>query len=233
MRISAAEIRKMDESAIRDYSMPGLLLMENAGRGVSEIIFREYKPCKVLIFAGKGNNGGDGLVVARHLANHGYSVQLALFEDPAGLKDDSLLNFSIISKMNIPWALMGTISEEEIFAYCTKSELVVDAIFGVGIHSSVRGIFAKAICAINGSQRPVVSIDIPSGLDADTGQVHGVAVKATRTVTLALPKRGLFEGEGPRYAGKIEVADIGIPRELLLPFIDTKAHLDKDLGSKD
>ncbi|MFH1209036.1 MAG: NAD(P)H-hydrate epimerase [Candidatus Omnitrophota bacterium] len=221
MSISAAEIRKMDESAIRDYSMPGLLLMENAGRSVSEIIFREYKPCKVLIFAGKGNNGGDGLVAGRHLANHGYSVQVAFLEDPAGLKGDPLLNFSIMSKMNIPWALMAAISEKEISAYCRKSDLVVDAIFGVGIHSSVNGISEKAIRAINGSQRPVVSIDIPSGLDADTGQIHGVAVKATKTVTLALPKRGLYEGEGPRYAGKIEVADIGIPRELLLPFMNT------------
>jgi hydroxyethylthiazole kinase-like uncharacterized protein yjeF len=232
MRISAAEIRKMDESAIRDYSMPGLLLMENAGRSVSEIIFRDYKPCKVLIFAGKGNNGGDGLVVARHLTNHGYSVQLALFEDPVGLKDDPLLNFSIICKMDIPWIRIDAISEEEIFSFCKKSELMVDAIFGVGIHSSVRGIFAKAIRAINGSQRPVVSIDIPSGLDADTGLVHGVVVKATKTVTLALPKRGLFEGEGPRYAGKIEVADIGIPRELLLPFINAKARLGNDLRSQ-
>ncbi|MFH1799917.1 MAG: NAD(P)H-hydrate epimerase [Candidatus Omnitrophota bacterium] len=221
MRISTAEILKMDESAIQDYSMPGLLLMENAGRSVSEIIFKEYKPCKVLIFVGKGNNGGDGLVVARHLANHGYSVQVALFEDPASLKDDPLLNFSIINKMNIPWTLIEAISEEEICAYCKKSELVVDAIFGVGIHSSVGGIFEKAIRAINGSQRPVVSIDIPSGLDADTGQVHGVAVKATKTATLSLPKHGLFEGEGPGHAGKIEVADIGIPRDLLLPFMNT------------
>ena len=137
---------------------------------------------------------------------------------------------------------------KNLIEFCQESELVVDAIFGIGIHSPVRGIFEKAIRAINrcGSNtdqskrsgdwgrpnyhlgkeikslggRPVVSIDIPSGLDADTGQVHGVAVKATKTVTLALPKRGLFEGEGPKYAGEIEVADIGIPRELLLPFLN-------------
>ena len=248
MKISAEEIRRMDQSAIQDYSIPGLLLMENAGRSVSDVIFREYKPCKVLIVTGKGNNGGDGLVVARHLANRGYSVQVVLLEDPARLKADPLLNFSIISKMNIPWVLMAAGSEEKIFGFCQESELVVDAIFGIGIHSPVRGIFEKAIRAINrcGSNtdqskrsgdwgrpnyhlgkeikslggRPVVSIDIPSGLDADTGQVHGVAVKATKTVTLALPKRGLFEGEGPKYAGEIEVADIGIPRELLLPFLN-------------
>jgi hydroxyethylthiazole kinase-like uncharacterized protein yjeF len=220
MKISVAEIRKMDESAMRDYAMPSLLLMENAGRSVSEVIFREYQPCQVLIFAGKGNNGGDGLVVARHLANHGYSVQVALFEDPASLKGDPLLNFSIIRKMNISWVPVNAFSDEEVTACCQRAELVVDAIFGIGIHSAVSGIFERTIRAINGSQRPVVSIDIPSGLDADTGHVYGIAVKATKTVTLALPKRGLFEGEGPLYAGKIEVADIGIPRALLSPFLD-------------
>jgi len=219
MRVSVEEIRRIDQSAIQDYGIPGLLLMENAGRSVSDVISREYKPCKVLIVTGKGNNGGDGLVVARHLANRDYSVRVVLLVDPVRLGADPRLNFSMVNKMNIPWVLMATASEEKISKLCQESELVVDAIFGIGIHSPVRGIFEKAIRAINECQRPVVSIDIPSGLDADTGQVHGVAVKATKTVTLALPKRGLFEGEGPGYTGKIEVVDIGIPRELLFPFL--------------
>ncbi len=219
VRIGAEDIRRLDQSATLDYAIPSLLLMENAGRSVADVISREYKPCEVLIFIGKGNNGGDGLVVARHLSNHGFLVQVALLEDPAQLKSDSLLNFSIMGKMNIPWVLMPAVSEKRIFELCQAAELVVDAIFGIGIHSPVRGIFDAAICAINKSRKPVVSIDIPSGLDADTGKIHGVAVKAKKTVTLGLPKRGLYEGEGPRYAGEIEVADIGIPRELLLPFL--------------
>ena len=220
VRIRSEEILRLDQMATREYGMPGLLLMENAGRSVSDVISREYKPCKVLIFVGKGNNGGDGLVVARNLANRSFSVQVVLLEDPARFKTDPLLNFSIVKKMNIPWVLLAAVSEEKIFAYCQDSELVVDAIFGVGIHSPVSGIFEKVIHAINASQKPVVSIDIPSGLDADTGQVHGVAVQAAWTVTLTLPKRGLFEGEGPRHAGAIEVVDIGMPRELLLPFLN-------------
>jgi NAD(P)H-hydrate epimerase len=218
-RVTAEEIRRLDQLAIRDYSIPSLLLMENAGRSVSDVISRQYKPCKVLIFIGKGNNGGDGLVVARHLVNLGYSAQVILLEDPSHLKTDPLLNFSIIRKMNIPCVLGATVSEEKIVEYCREAELVVDAIFGVGIHSPVCGIFQEAIRAINKSQKPVLSIDIPSGLDADTGQVHGIAVRAKKTVTLTLPKKGLFEGEGPRYAGEIDVADVGIPRELLLPFL--------------
>lgn len=219
-RVGADEIRELDGSAIRNYSIPSLLLMENAGRSVSDHISREYKPCHVLIFIGKGNNGGDGLVVARHLANRGYSVQIALLEPPARFKADPRLNFSIVCKMNIPCVLMSAFSEEKILELCRKSELLVDAIFGVGVRRPVCGIFEKAVRAVNRSQKPVVSIDIPSGLDADTGKVHGVAVKAAKTVTLSLPKRGLFEGEGPRCAGEIEVVDIGIPRELLSPFLD-------------
>lgn len=219
-KVLAEDIRRLDEAALRDYSISGLLLMENAGRSVSDAISKQYPPCKVLIFAGKGNNGGDGLVVARHLAGRGYSVQVALLEDLSKLQSDSLLNYSSAIKMNIPCALVSAASEENLFELCQESELVVDAIFGIGIHRPVCGVFEKAIRAINRSQKPVASIDIPSGLDADTGQVHGIAVKATQTVTLALPKRGLFEGEGPRYAGKIEVADIGIPHELLLPYLD-------------
>ena len=219
-RVTAEQIRRIDEAATRDYSILGFLLMENAGRSASDVIFREYRPCKVLIFTGKGNNGGDGLVVARHLASRGYSVRVALLEDPARFKADPLLNFSLVSKANIPCVIMSAFSEEKILGFCQEAELVVDAIFGVGIHSPVRGVFETAIRAINRSQKPVVSIDIPSGLDADTGRVHGVAIKATRTVTLALPKCGLYDGEGPQYSGEIEVVDIGIPPELLLPFLD-------------
>ncbi|MBI4710956.1 MAG: NAD(P)H-hydrate epimerase [Candidatus Omnitrophica bacterium] len=186
MRISVEEARRIDQAAMHDYAIPGILLMENAGRSVGDSISREYKPCKVLIFAGKGNNGGDGLVVARHLTNRGYFVRVVLIEDPALLKSDPLLNFSIMNKMKIPWGRMGDVSDEKVSVYCLESGLVVDAIFGIGINSPVSGIFKKAILAINGSQRPVVSIDIPSGLG---------------------------------HSGAIEVADIGIPRELLLPFL--------------
>ncbi len=222
MSISAAEMRRLDEAAIRDHAIPSLLLMENAGRSVCDVISREYEPCKVLVLVGKGNNGGDGLVVARHLANRGYKVEVALLEDPAKFKADPLLNLTMIVKMNIPRVSMSdVVTEEEVLARCRKADLVVDAIFGIGIHSPVCGIFESAIRAVNRSGKPVLSIDIPSGLDADTGCVHGVAVKADWTVALALPKSGFFEREGPRHTGKIEVVDTGLPRELLRPFLNS------------
>ena len=218
-RVTVEEILRIEQSASRDCGIPELLLMENAGRSVSEVIFRDYKPCKVLIFVGKGNNGGDGLVVARHLVNRGFSVQVILLEHPSRLKPDALMNFNVVSKSEIPLLLMIAASEDDFLKHVQNTDLIVDAIFGVGIHGPLSGVFEQAVLAINRSHRQVISIDVPSGLNADTGSVHGVAVKATRTVTLALPKTGLFEGEGPRYAGEIETVDIGLPRQLLQSFL--------------
>lgn len=215
-RVTAAQMRRLDEIAIRDYSIPSLLLMENAGRSVCDVISREYRPCRVVIVVGKGNNGGDGLVVSRHLYNRGYEIDVVLLEDPSKLKADPLLNFSIMRDMKIPWTQADKMgAEAEVFARCQSADLVVDAIFGIGIKGPVCGIFESAIRAINKSGKPVVSIDIPSGLDGDTGWVDSVAVKAAWTVALAWPKAGVFSNDGPRYAGKIETVDIGLPRELL------------------
>jgi NAD(P)H-hydrate epimerase len=219
--ISAEEALRIDQVAMREYGIPSLLLMENAGRSVSDVISREYKPGSVLVFAGKGNNGGDGLVTARHLANRGFAVRVVLLEDPAKLKADPLIHYEIVKRMNVPLEQVSReVTEDALRGYCDMADVLVDAIFGVGLRRPMQGIFEKAIRAINRSQRPVVSIDIPSGLDADYGQVRGVAVKAARSVTLSLPKLGLYKGEGPQYAGEIEVVDIGIPRELLLPYLN-------------
>lgn len=219
--VSADAMRRLDEAASRDYGIPALILMENAGRAVADVIAREFQPCRVLVVAGKGNNGGDGFVAARHLANRAFSVRVALLEIPAASKPDTVLNYEILRKMALPFllapdALMSGRLERALF----ECDLVVDAIFGVGLHDPVTGAFQQAIRAINQSSKPVVSIDIPSGLDADTGRVLGDAVQASRTVTLALPKAGLFENEGPGHSGKIEIVDIGIPLKLTRPFLD-------------
>ena len=218
--IRVAEMRRLDEAATREYAIPSLLLMENAGRSVCDLVSREYEPCKVLVLIGKGNNGGDGLVVARHLANRGYKVEVALLEDPSKFKADPLLNFTMVRKMKIPrMQISETATEEEVLTLCRKADLVMDAIFGIGLNSPVGGVFETVIRALNKSGKPVVSLDVPSGLDGDTGWVHGVAVKAAWTVALALPKAGFYENEGPQHTGEIEVVDIGLPRELLQPFL--------------
>lgn len=219
-RVTVTEVRRIDQEANDRYGMPSILLMENAGRSVSEAIARISDPCKVAIFSGKGNNGGDGFVIARHLDNRGYLVRVILLADPSKLTGDALTNFEIVRKMEIPVAVLSGASEDEFLRICGDSDLVVDAILGIGLQSSLAGVFEAAIRAINRSGKGVISVDIPSGLDADTGEPHGIAVKATWTVTLALPKAGLYAGEGPRYAGKIETVGIGLPWQLLHPFLE-------------
>ncbi len=220
MLIRVAEMRKIEESAIRDYGMPSLLLMENAGRNVSEVIRDKFKPCKVLLMIGRGNNGGDGLVVARYLANLGFQTQILLLADADTLKPDPLLNLRIVRKMSLPITRVTEAStENDLLGYCRVADLVVDALFGVGIHSPLTGVNESAVRAMTYCGKPVISIDIPSGLDADTGDVHGVAVKAMMTLTLAIKKLGLCVGEGPAHAGEIEVIDLGIPRELIATFL--------------
>ncbi len=212
-------MRRLDEAAIRDFGIPALLLMENAGRAAGDIMLRHFSPGKVLVLVGKGNNGGDGMVVARHLANRGFSVRVILLDVPSVLKPDPLLHYHILRKMKVP-ILLPEDRGLNLGAELRNAGLIVDAIFGVGLHGPVGGSVRAVIRAINQSEKPVVSIDVPSGLDADSGRVLGDAVKATRTITLALPKAGLFEGEGPEHAGTIDVVDIGIPVALMRPFLD-------------
>jgi len=219
--VSAAEMRRLDRAAIEDFGIPSLLLMENAGRGVCELILRDHRPCRTAIFIGKGNNGGDGLVVARHLANRGFQVRILMLEDPASLKSDPLANFRIVEKMKLPFQkVTDDLSEEVLLSLFSDAELIVDALLGTGLKSDLQGRYKTAVIAIHNAFKPVVSIDVPSGLDADSGMVHGVAVAASMTATLGLPKAGLFTGAGPRNSGKIEIVDIGIPRVLLEPYLD-------------
>jgi len=214
--VSSQQMKELDRRAIEDYGIPSLLLMENAGRGVAEVIFNIARPGRVTIFVGKGNNGGDGLVTARHLHNRGFQVFVAMLSNPSELKNDPALNYGIISKMKIPTTEISTVSgKEDLLSTVEKSDVIVDAIFGVGLQKSVGGVFKSAIESINEKGRTVVSVDVPSGLDADTGEILGSAVRATHTTTLGLPKKGLFAGNGPDHAGKICVIDIGIPAEEL------------------
>ena len=218
--VTRGEMQRLDRTAIDQYAVASLLLMENAGRAVCEVIAREFPPGDVTVFIGKGNNGGDGFVVARHLLSLNFKVRIVLLEDPLALKPDPRINYLILEAMKVPVLLADERTPEEGFvAHCQQTQLIVDAIFGIGIQRPVQGRFEKAIRVINRSQKPVVSIDIPSGLDADTGQVHGAAVMATMTVALALPKVGFFCAAGPKHTGKVETVDIGIPRELMVDFL--------------
>ncbi len=212
-RVSGAEMKEIDRRTIEEFGIPSLTLMENAGRSVAEIVTGILPSPKssIFLFCGKGNNGGDGLVAARYLAKRHYPVQIFLFCQPSDLKNDPAINFKKLSGLNIPIHVIPSdvLGAPEV----AKTDLMVDALFGVGLKSDLREPYLRVVQTINRSGKRVVAVDVPSGLDADTGEVRGVAVRATVTATLGLPKKGLYEKEGPRYAGQIRIVDIGIPKE--------------------
>ncbi|SMB91006.1 NAD(P)H-hydrate epimerase [Thermanaeromonas toyohensis ToBE] len=218
--VTAAEMAEIDRMASRDYFVPSIVLMENAGLRVTESIRRYFggrvAGKRVLIFAGKGNNGGDGLVVARHLHNEGAEVKVFLLARPEDLRGDPRTNLEIYQKMGgkiFPILEQSHLQRADISLL--YADLVVDAIFGTGFKGAALGLTGEVIKLINNAGKPIVAVDLPSGLDADTGQVHGPCIKATWTVTFALPKRGLVLEPGATLAGELEVVDIGIPRRLI------------------
>ncbi len=216
--VTAAQMREIERRTIEEYGIASYELMEKAGEAVAEETtpLAGSPPKKILILAGKGNNGGDGLVAARSLHEKGYSVQILLFSEGKKLKADPARNFAANAKLGIPCRIVGEhFAWETVPELLREPEVVIDALFGVGLDKPLGEPYRGLIEALNKEKKKVVSVDIPSGLDSDTGKVLGVCVRAAVTVTMGLPKKGFYEGAGPRVTGKVVVADIGIPRELL------------------
>lgn len=215
-RVTASEMQAIDQKAISVYGIPSLDLMERAGRGIAEMISEVSYVGRAGIFAGKGNNGGDGLVIARYLSQRNFQVEVFLFADPAHLKSDAAINYEKVRQLNIPVTVVDEKTDLQALRTCTdESDVIVDALLGVGLTGEVTGIYRTAVETINSSGRTIVSVDIPSGLHADTGEVLGVAVMALYTATLGLPKQGLYLKDGPAHCGDVRVIDIGIPKDLL------------------
>ncbi|MDR1159690.1 MAG: NAD(P)H-hydrate dehydratase [Syntrophomonadaceae bacterium] len=221
MRIpTVAQMQNIDKNASREYDIPGIILMENAGLKVVEVI-KEILPAlsnkRIVVLAGKGNNGGDGFVIARHLHNHGAKVVTFLLGDPESLPKDAKRNYTILNKIKAQiWLLSNEHNLDKLQLALLKADLVVDAIYGIGFKGAVREFEAKVIKAVNKSKIPVVAVDVPSGVETDSGSVIGEAIKATQTVTFALPKLGLLVEPGSEYAGRLTIADISIPTDLLV-----------------
>ena len=206
--ISVAQAQKFDRLAREKYGIPSLILMENAGRGVAEETLKMLRGRKkVAIVCGAGNNGGDGLVAARHLLNAGITVKVYLIGNTLKLKPDPETNLNILIRMKQKIAKVKSVKD---LKGIMRADLIIDAIFGIGLSSAVREPYAGVIEFLNQSRIPILSVDVPSGLNADTGKVLGVAVKAKRTVTFVASKRGFSKADGPKYCGKIVVRDIGI-----------------------
>lgn len=214
--ITAERMKKIDLAAIKEYKIPSLLLMENAGRSVACAASKMLaKNKKITLVCGKGNNAGDGFVCARHLINKNYDVSLFLVVPPSCLRGDAKKNFIILKKMKAKINIITLKKINNFKQELKNSGLIIDAIFGIGLKKSVKGRFKQAIDLVNQSKKRVLAVDLPSGLEANSGKVLGSCIQAKKTVTLAALKTGLLKNRGPEFCGKVIVADISIPRELV------------------
>ena len=215
--VTAQEMRQIDQQTIEQIGIPGTVLMEHAGSAVVRVLRQQFPECKNIgIIVGKGNNGGDGLVVARQLAHAGQPIQIFLVSPPESFAGDALTNLQIAQGLDLP--ITPILSEDELKrlkSQLTSSDLIVDSIFGTGLRGGVHGFIGDVIECINGSEKPVIAIDLPSGLSADTGIAEGACIQANYTVTMGLPKRGNLIHPGAELTGQLEVADIGFPLSVI------------------
>ena len=210
-------VRGFDAWAISQMGISGVVLMENAAKNCTDVIleyFPEEMKAGVCVFCGAGNNGGDGFVIARHLFNHGISVKLALCADPAKIKGDAKINFDICQKMGLPMTHLDVHYAElfrDVEDAVTGCGLLVDALLGTGMQGQLTEPMALLISSINSHNLPIVAVDIPSGLDCDTGEPLPVSIEAAATVTFVALKKGFAANPEFRTAtGRVFVADIGI-----------------------
>jgi NAD(P)H-hydrate epimerase len=214
LTITGQEAKALDIKAKEKFGISALVLMENAGRGVAQEVINILRGNRrIAIFCGKGNNAGDGFVAVRHLLTHGIKSDIFLAGNISVVENEAKINLETLLKLK---QKIIEVDEEKIPLVknrISKYRLVIDALLGIGLSGEVRGIFRDLIGIINASRAHVLSVDIPSGLDATTGKVLGCCVKADKTVTFMAKKRGMVIAEGPRYCGRIVVKDLGTPFE--------------------
>ncbi|HNX29815.1 MAG TPA: NAD(P)H-hydrate dehydratase [Syntrophomonadaceae bacterium] len=217
--VKAAEMQDIDRRAASEYGILSLVLMENAGIRTAEMVPEMLGSAagkKVIILAGRGNNGGDGLVAARHLHNSAAEPVIFLMGKVGQLSPDSKVNYDILQKMTDRiYPLTEDSQREKLSLELLDADIIIDAIYGIGFKGSLNAFETDIVQLINKTKAPVIAVDIPSGVEADSGKVNGEAVKAAATVTFALPKPGLILEPGKNHTGKLKIADISIPAALL------------------
>ncbi len=210
-------IRELDRRAIEAYAIPSVVLMENAGGNATRAVWERYHPQRALILAGTGNNGGDGFVTARHLHNRGCSVRILIAGDPTRTSPDARTNLAICERMSLP---IDTITADTPLhtVFDEPSDVLIDALFGTGLDRPIGGWRARLIDTVNerraGGAFRTVSLDLPSGMDADSGRPLGTCIRADCTCTFVGPKLGFLAPEANDFLGEVVVCDIGAPREL-------------------
>lgn len=210
--LSVQQAKALDIKSEEKFGLSVLVLMENAGRTVAEEIIKIIKPKKsIAIFCGRGNNGGDGFVAGRHLLARRIKPDIFLAGKIDEVKNEAKTNLEIILRLKqkvieIDEKNLGLIKKR-----ISRYDLIIDALLGIGLKGKVRGIYWDLIETINQTKVFVLSVDIPSGLDANNGKILGNCIKADKTVTFVAKKKGMVQGAGPKYCGKVVVKDLGIP----------------------
>ncbi len=216
IKLTREQLREIDRRSIEEFHIPGIILMENAASVVTQTVERllnNHTGRFITIFCGGGNNGGDGLAVARQLHNRGQHVDVIALFDPGKLKGDALTNWKIVDAMGLD--VFDAIEVEE--AAATKPDVIIDALLGTGSTGAPRGEIARAIDAINAGRGDarVVAVDLPSGMDCNSGETPGICIRATHTVTFVAPKVGFDHAAAKEFLGEMIVGDIGCPIELI------------------
>jgi NAD(P)H-hydrate epimerase len=219
--LTREQVRELDRRAIDGFGVPGVVLMENAGRGCAELLRRlnpDRRPTVVL--CGPGNNGGDGFVIARHLDNHGWPVDVQVIAACSRTGGDAEVNFDILFPAGVPFTQHHPGHFDDRMRAFVRGRIatagwVVDALFGTGLSRPLADPYAAVIEAVNASGHPVLAVDLPSGLDCDTGEPLGPTVRAAHTATFVAPKRGFLNPAAAAWTGTVHVIDIGAPRKLI------------------
>src|SRR5688572_12499197 len=218
--LNTEQMREADRRTIEDIGIPSIVLMENAGRqavAAMEAAFDDLASSRVGVLCGRGNNGGDGFVVARTLLQRGVDAAVFLLGSVADVRGDARTNLEVLGRIGLTVVEITTAQDWELhFSQVSECDVLVDAILGTGFHGQLSGLLETVVADVNELGVPVVAIDLPTGLSADSHEVEGDAVEATMTVTLAAPKIPLVLPPADSHAGDLVIADIGIP----LPVFD-------------
>jgi len=226
--VTPEQMKEIDMQSISNIGVPGIVLMENAAIKVAEEVERTLGSVEnknIIFFAGKGNNGGDAFAAVRHLVNKGAKPKVFIVTEKKLINGDAKLNLNIIEKMGI--GVTELLHESQLHAVLSEleaSDLVVDGILGTGINGNIKGLIKQVIEIINNAAKRIISIDIPSGINGETGKVLGICIKADTTVTFGLPKIGLIVHPGCEFTGRLIVADISLPTAVI-DGLDIKTNL--------
>jgi NAD(P)H-hydrate epimerase len=221
--LTREQSRRVDRVAAEEFGFCGLVLMENAGRGVADVLCGLGIAGPVVICCGKGNNAGDGFVIARHLDLRGHAVRVLLWAEPAELSGDAEVNFQILKKTTVPMVIFGNRHDPERLAkLLADAAWIVDALLGTGARGEPRAPLDVVIDQLNRAPPPKLAVDLPSGLDCDTGMAARHTIRAAETCTFVSAKPGFFVPGAEQYVGRLHVLDIGTPRQVMERVLEQK-----------